>query len=192
MWRRLISWIARCSGDWRLVLGVLLCQSLLLIAMLQIGKPFERETGFQPFDFQNQLTVAEIGQQLPHYTATARQVYYGMSVIDFAFPALGGLFWALLLGAALRLGWPAAWLRANNQWWLLLPFAGTLCDWSENVAILNLIARFPPLDLLFANAVVFAKQVKLTAVTLTGAITLCWFALGLLRFLLLRRRNAKP
>jgi hypothetical protein len=191
MWRRWVSWIARCSGDWRLIVGVLLCQMLLLIAMLQIGKPFERATGYPPFDFQNQLTVADIARQLPHYNATARQLYYGMSVIDFAFPALGGLFWALLLGAALRLGWPDFWRRANNGWWLLLPFAGTLSDWSENIAILGLLAHFPPLDQTFAQGVVLAKRAKLTTVTLTGAVSMTLFALGLLRWRLGHRQGAK-
>ena len=188
MWQRLTAWIARCSGDWRLVVGVGLCQMLLLVAMLQIGKPFQLATGYPPFDFQSTLTVADMEQQLAHYTPAARQLYYGMSAIDFAFPPLGGLFWALLIGAGLRLGWPDFWQRPNNKSWLLLPFVGALCDWSENLGLLVTISNYPPFERGFASFAVLAKQGKNLTISLTFTIAIALLIVGTLRYW--RRRRA--
>jgi hypothetical protein len=189
MWQRLTAWIARCSADWRLVVAVGLCQMLLLVAMLQIGKPFQLDTGYPPFDFQSTLTVADMGQQLAHYTPAARQLYYRMSAIDFVFPPLGGLFWALLIGAGLRLGWPEFWQRSNNKSWLLLPFAGALCDWSENVGLLVTISSYPAFARGFANFAVFAKQGKNLSVSLSMAAAMTLLLVGALRYWRRRRSS---
>jgi hypothetical protein len=189
MWQRLTAWIARCSADWRLVAGVGLCQMLLLVAMLQIGKPFQLATGYPPFDFQSTLTVADMQQQLAHYTPAARQLYYGMSAIDFIFPALGGLFWALLMAAGLHLGWPDFWQRPNNKIWLLLPFTGTLCDWSENVGLLVTISHYPSFERGFASFAVLAKQGKNFFVSLAMAAALALLLAGALRYGLRRRAS---
>ncbi len=189
MWQRLTAWIARCSADWRLVAGVGLCQMLLLVAMLQIGKPFQLDTGYPPFDFQSTLTVADMEQQLAHYTPAARQLYYGMSAIDFIFPALGGLFWALLIGVGLRLGWPEFGQRSNNKIWLLLPFVGALCDWCENLGLLLTISNYPPFEHGFASFAVLAKQGKNLSVSLSMTAAMALLLVGALRYGLRRRAS---
>jgi hypothetical protein len=186
---RLTQWLVQCAGDWRLVVAVFVCQGLLIFAMLQIGKPFEQRTGFPPFDFQSELSVAAMATQLPNYDAQARLLYYGMSAIDFAFPLLGGLFWTLLFAAGLRIGWPQSTQGPFVRALLLLPFAGTAADWAENVANLRLIAAFPPFDPGTASVALLAKQAKLAIVSLSAVLAVGTFLAGLARRALLRRRT---
>lgn len=187
MWFRLQHGFLHHGSRWQSLLAVVIVQSALLLAMLQIAQSFRSITGFEPFDFQPELTVAAIERQLPSYTADAIALYDWMALLDFGFPLLGGMLWTLLLIAGLRLGWPAILQGTRARYWLALPFAGTLCDWAENILSLNAIHGYPPLAPGAAALIVYAKQAKMAAVTATGIVVIAIFLIGLMRYSLHRR-----
>lgn len=189
MWFRLQHWFLYHGARWQSILTVLFLQCAALLGMLQVGKSFRSKTGFRPFDFQGELTVASIEKQLPAYTPDAIRLYDWIAALDFAFPLLGGLLWVLVLVAALRLGWPALLQGMRGRYWLLLPFAGTLCDWAENVFNLTAIHAYPPLSPDIASLIVAAKQAKMAAVTTTGFVVIAIFLIGLARFAFRRRAS---
>ncbi len=58
--------------------------------------------GYRPFDLQNPITLPEMLQQLPRYTAASRSVYWIFTAADMVFPVGAALPLALLLAKALR------------------------------------------------------------------------------------------
>ncbi len=162
----------------RVVLTALLFAALLG-SMLLLGGPFQSETGFAPFDFQGELTVADVRAQLPHYGERARQIYVAISILDFAFPLVAALLWSALISAGLRQGCPGWYSQGHGRLLLLLPFFGTLADYAENVANLWLVAYAPEVIDVAAEMSVAAKKLKLAAVPVSmiagaGTLALGW------------------
>jgi hypothetical protein len=171
----LVRLIDRTSRRFSIFAGVFGAAAALLVGMLQIGPHFQRVThGFEPFDFQDTLSVAQIEAQIPHYTAASKTLYWWIAALDWPFPFLAGLVWAAIAAWSLRRLWPAAYAAGRCGWMLPLFMVGAICDFAENLANLRLVAAAPALDATAAQLSVLAKQGKTIGVAgaMTVALTL--------------------
>lgn len=153
---------------------VALALQLGLFRLLRItGKRFEGMTeGHEPFDFQNKLTVAQIDEQLPDYTAESKRLYTLFFVIDFFFPFIASIFLSLLW--AVLLPRPEAPLYGQLLRWNapLFAFLPALFDWGENVCFLVIINRYPVVMPRLARIGVVFKRLKLAALFATIGVTM--------------------
>jgi hypothetical protein len=132
--------LLRWSQDWRAWLASVLLFALSFQSLFLIGDWFAAATaGYQPFDLQNPLGVADVLAQLPSYTAESRAIYWLFVLADTIFPALGAVPFALLLGRALLTLRPALAQRGVA----LVPSVVTLLDWVENVCYVLAIQLYP-------------------------------------------------
>ena len=74
----------------------------LFFVFFNINDVFEIMVDAQMFDFQNDLTVEKVFQQLPNYSYAARKLYYAFIFVDFFFPFFAGLVMAAAAAFALR------------------------------------------------------------------------------------------
>ncbi len=190
---RINTLVIYCSQQaWLFLLCIVVAFGALGAVFMPLGRVFaELSGGARMYDFQNALSVAQVIEQLPLYTGAARDVYFAFSFVDYFFPFFAGLFLAAIAAFSLRHLAPAAyaWVSARRLWPLLL--LGTLCDWSENLLALALIAGQPADPAALASSLVLAKQAKLLFVMAAQAIgwsllllaTLKWLGqrLGLIR-----------
>lgn len=160
---RVNALVIYCSQRiWLFLLCMFVAFGALAAVFTPLGRVFAELTGgAQMYDFQNALTVAEAIEQLPLYTGAARDVYYAFTFVDYFFPFFAGLFLAAIAAFSLRHLAPAAyaWVSERRLWPLLL--LGTLCDWTENVFALSLIAGQPADPAALATGLVLAKKAKL-------------------------------
>jgi hypothetical protein len=155
------------SSPWLFGLAFVVAFGSLFAVFGPITLAFGELTGGeQPFDLQNRLTVEQIFAQLPHYTETARQLYYAFSFVDFFFPFFAGIFLAAIAAFSLRHLSPRAyaWVNARNLFVLMM--TGTACDWAENCLALVVISQYPQQFTGVATALVLVKQAKLFFVLL--------------------------
>lgn len=135
-----ITFIERVSASWWRIGLLFIVQGLLLGGLFAIGERYTSVTaGFEPFDFQNDLTVSQLRGQLEAVTAESRQLYALFAAVDFVFPAVGALFFVTLSVKLLQVinsRWADAVLQ--RRLWLLLAFTA-VWDWLENIAFLVLI-----------------------------------------------------
>jgi len=97
MLERIARFVDIASRRKRWIVATALTLALLLAAMLALGKPFAGVVGAPPFDFQNELTVADIAAQIPADDVRTRHLYVAISILDFGFPVAAALLWALLI-----------------------------------------------------------------------------------------------
>jgi hypothetical protein len=152
-----------CSGWLFIATTVVFVTSLG--ALMQIGEAFPAVAGgAQPFDLQNDLTTAQVVDQLRAYTDDARRQYFLFTAIDYVFPLAAGLFLAAIAAFCLRRSFPEAYALAAGRSLFPLLMAGTLFDWVENLAALAAILSYPEVSTGLATALVVAKRLKLTLV----------------------------
>jgi len=183
---------------WLFLLCMLVAFGALAAVFMPLGRVFAELTGgAQMYDFQNALTVAEAIEQLPLYTGAARDVYYAFTFVDYFFPFFAGLFLAAIAAFSLRHLAPAAyaWITERRLWPLLL--LGTLCDWTENLFALALIAGQPTDPVALATGLVLAKKAKLLFVMAAQLIGWSLLLLAVLKWLgqrlgLIRSRPGAP
>jgi hypothetical protein len=157
-----------------------LVNGLALFILFGIEARFEAITGAPVFDTQNELTRAQMMDQLPLYAGSARQIYWGFSAFDFVFPLIGSIFFALFYAYVLRrLPW-TGWLYRKRVYLLVLLVA--LFDYMENIGFIwTLLSGVPPSTAAMQFALFF-KQLKLlslgasnfVALLLVGAFVAAW------------------
>jgi hypothetical protein len=144
-----------------------------LTVMTRIGQAFPAASGGSlPFDLQNELTVAQVIEQVPRYTELANWMYAVFTMIDYVFPFAAGLFLAAAGAFALRHGFPGAYATAVGRSLFPLFFLGTACDWCENVAAMGAIHADAGSLASWALLLVTAKRFKLAFVMGTNVLVL--------------------
>ncbi|MDX2139408.1 MAG: hypothetical protein SF123_15095 [Chloroflexota bacterium] len=162
---RLIAW----SQNWKAVFLLFALQMISFGALFALETEFVRQSGFQTFDFQNGLTLAQLEEQLTTYGKTERQLYAAFTAVDFIFPLLSGLFYSVIYALFLRLNHTklAQMLLARGA--CLLPLLITTADWLENFAFANIVMFGDSAGVWLADAGLIFKQLKLLGITLGSA-----------------------
>jgi hypothetical protein len=134
------------------------------IVFFNINDIFEVMVGAEIFDFQNNLTVDLIYEQLPNYSYAAKKLYFAFIFVDFFFPFFAGLVLAAAAAFALR--------NLSAKWYdnfvgknlFALFFIPTVFDWCENIFALIVINGYPDELTFAATMLVIAKKGKLASV----------------------------
>lgn len=175
------AFIIKTSHMGKLFLAFVLSFALCLWLLRVAGEQFASVTqGYLPFDLQNELTRAQIGEQLSVYTAASRLWYWLFAVIDFAFPLLGGLFTAPAVAFFIRHISPNLYAQITARHGFVYFTLPALFDWLENIANLLLINFYPPLWAEVANTMLTFKQFKLATLVITQGALLLLFAFYLI------------
>jgi hypothetical protein len=154
-------------SPWRFV-GVTAIAVIAITTLNRIGTAFPAAAGgATPFDLQNGLTAAEVGQQLAGYTDLARWMYYVFTLIDYVFPFAAGLCLAAAGAFAMRHGFPATYQSFERRGLFPVFLIGTGFDWCENIAAISAIWTYPGDVGAIATLLVIAKRLKLAFVILT-------------------------
>ncbi len=173
MFRALNGFIMRISASGRLFLAAAVVACVSLAALIGIGAGFRAVSGGAlPFDLQHDLTAEQVLAQLPGYTVQARRQYALFTAIDFVFPLAAGLVLAAGAAFCLRRAFPATYASLVQRQLFPLLLSASLLDWCENVAAITAITAFPDTTAAMATALVVAKDLKLTFLAFTQALTL--------------------
>jgi len=179
--RSLNNLVVRVSkSGWLFVFSAVFAFGSLGLVFFNINDVFREIVGAQLFDFQNDLTVAAIFEQLPSYSPAARKLYYAFIFVDYFFPFFAGLVLAAAGAFALR--------HLSTKWYEIIDtrnlfsvfFIATVFDWLENTFALIVINAYPDELTTMATFLVLAKKGKLMSVMIMQGIV--WILL-LLAFL---------
>ena len=172
MMRAITDWL-RAHGRFTWVVATFAgTAACIWIFNVVITPPFEAATsGYRPIDLQFPITVDLLQEQLPAYGPDSRRIYVWFQVVDFIFPALAGLFTALLWAWMVNLAGLAILDRLAGAGLLLVPFVPAVFDWLENVGFLILVFAYPPLPMGVAEISVVLREIKLIAMTVNGTLT---------------------
>jgi len=143
----------------------------LFFVFMNINIPFEQVVGAQMFDFQNDLTVAQIFAQLKFYDDNIRALYKAFLFVDFYFPFFAGLTLAAAAAFAWRFLAPSFYDNFNARNLFALFLIPTLFDWGENVSAIVVVGAYPDELTWAASMLVLFKKGKLATVMLLNAIT---------------------
>jgi hypothetical protein len=143
----------------------------LLFVFKNINIPFELAVGAPMFDFQNELTVAQIFAQLPYYDEQVRALYSAFLFIDFYFPFFAGLTLAAAAAWAWRYLAPGFYENFRTRSLFALFLIPTLFDWSENLSAIAVVNAWPDELTWAAGLLVLFKKGKLATVLLLNLIT---------------------
>jgi hypothetical protein len=188
---RLVSW----SQNWKVILALFLLQLISFGALFGLETQFITQSGFQTFDFQNGLTLTQLREQLATYSDTERQLYAIFTAVDFAFPLLSALFYAVIYALLLRLNrakLAQTFLAAGAP---MLPLLITAADWLENIAFASIVIFGVSAESWVAEAGLIFKQLKLISITLgsTGIALLgIWLALTVAMRQFTKPLHSKP
>ena len=156
---------------WLFAIAAIFAFGSLGVVFFNINDVFEVMVDAQMFDFQNDLTVDRIFEQLPNYSYAARKLYFAFIFVDFFFPFFAGLVLAAAAAFALR--------HLSTKWYdsfdgknlFALFFIPTVFDWCENIFALIVINGYPNELTFAATMLVLAKKGKLASVMLMQAFT---------------------
>jgi hypothetical protein len=164
MIRQLSDFIVGTSRSFpRFLLAAALGPATLFLVLFPIMRGFAALSGgLQPFDWQNELTAAEVIEQLPAYTEPMRQLYYAHAFIDYVFPIFVAAFFGAIAAFALRHGVPRLYDRAARLGIFALYFVSVPFDYCENTGSLAAILFYPSPPGPWADLILFGKSVKLT------------------------------
>jgi len=164
-----------------------------LSILFSLENQFEVITNVPVYDTQNDLTSDRLLAQLPLYTGDARNAYLRFSAFDFVFPLVADIFLAVVWALLLRLN---TWTIAQKllvQNLPLFPLSVTLWDCLENLSLLAVLNAGTPPNQMWINAALFFKWLKLTWLTVNGAVTavlLLMLVLNLIYRLLKQRQRS--
>jgi len=154
------------QSAWLFIFSAVFAFGSLYFVFFNINDVFEIMVDAQMFDFQNDLTVEMIFQQLPNYSYAARKLYYAFLFVDFFFPFFAALVLAAAGAFAIR--------RLSTKWYdvindrslFALFFIPTLCDWAENIFAIAVVNSYPSELTLAATMLVIAKKGKLATLVI--------------------------
>ena len=176
--------IVSCSKSWLKVLLLFVVQTATLFALQGITDRFPSLTnGDVPFDMQNDLTPAQLFEQLAGWTDAAFSSYYAFQAIDFLFPLAAGLFLASLCAFGLRHAIPSWYSVAVAKNLFVLMLLATLFDYLENVHMLWAVTAWPEQVDIAAQLAVASKKAKLASLYLSFGATGVFLLLALIRWI---------
>ena len=159
------------QSAWLFIFSAVFAFGSLYFVFFNINDVFEIMVDAQMFDFQNDLTVDRIFEQLPNYSYAARKLYFAFIFVDFFFPFFAGLVLAAAAAFALR-HLSAKWYDSfDGKNLFALFFIPTVFDWCENIFALIVINGYPNELTFAATMLVLAKKGKLASVMLMQACT---------------------
>ncbi|MDX2143852.1 MAG: hypothetical protein SFV19_10895 [Rhodospirillaceae bacterium] len=150
--------------------------------------PYQEAAGFTPFDMQFPLTRDMVIIQLGAFNDGVLAAYLPFAAVDMFFPAVGAAFTVLLWGWLARAA-GAPWLTGafRRGWWIWAIFPA-LCDLSENVLFLRLLAAEPRPTLDLIDTAVAVHRAKLVFLSIAQGISV---ALILVTMMLVWRQRGK-
>jgi hypothetical protein len=171
------------QSGWLFIFSAIFAFGSLFIVFMNINVAFEPIVGAQLFDFQNDLTVEEIFEQLESFNESAVALYYAFVFVDFFFPFFAGLVLAAAGAYAIRhlsTKWYKQIIRLNL---FAIFFIPTLFDWGENIFAITVINGYPNELMAAATLLVLAKKGKLTSVMIMQLVVWSLLALALLKWM---------
>ena len=155
----------------------------LFIVFFNINEVFEPIVGAQLFDFQNNLTVDQVFEQLPRYNDAAIALYYAFVFIDFLFPVFASLTLAAATAFAIR--------YLSSKWYekiislklFAVYFIPAMFDWVENLSAITVINAYPDELTAVAGLLVIAKKGKLTTLMAIQLISWTFLLIALLKWI---------
>lgn len=193
-----MQWIStvlqRITRTWWLFLLVFVLNFASIGILFALEEQFTVITGRPVFDTQNDLTGGRIIAELPLYTGPAGEAYFRFAAFDFVFPFVAALFLAVLWTFFLRtMTWQVG--RGLLAWHFpLAAFIVTAADYLENFSVLLLLGGVSTPASGGIQAILLFKQLKLTLLSLSGAITAILCAIAALNWiarLAVARRTAR-
>ncbi len=122
------------SRQWWLILFFALCTAITIWQFQIVGETMKNTIGYLPFDLQTPLALADVQNQLPAYTETAKQQYIVFLLWDTAFPFFVSVTLCLILARALIAFYALRQQPFTGNWLVLIPFNAAIMDWLENMA----------------------------------------------------------
>jgi len=178
--RQLSNFIVRTSESLpRFLLAAALGPGTLFLVLFPIMRGFTALSGgVQPFDWQNELTRADIAAQLPAYTEPMRQLYYAHAFIDYLFPVFVAAFFGAIAAYALRHGVPGLYAGAVRYGLFALFLVSVPFDYCENTGALAAILAYPAPAGAWMDLALFGKRIKLITESVLPATTALALVLG--------------
>lgn len=164
------------QSGWLFIFSAVFAFGSLYFVFFNINEVFENMVGAQLFDFQNDLSVVMVFEQLPNYFWATKKLYYAFLFVDFFFPFFAGLVLAAAAAFALR-HLSAKWydtINGRNLFWVF--FIGTFFDWAENIFALTVVTAYPEELTWAATLLVVAKKGKLASIMVMQSAT--WLLLA--------------
>jgi hypothetical protein len=181
--------LIRITERWWAVILIIALNFAAFGILFALEDRFEALTNQPVFDTQNDLTASRLLDQLPLYQGEARAAYLQFVAFDFLFPAIAGVFVAVLWTLMLRVN---TWAFPRHLLRLGLPlfvFMGTFWDWLENITFLLILGSEGTPSVNLVEAALLFKRLKLAWLFLNGPITL--LVIGLLLGNLVQRGWAR-
>ena len=183
--------IRASTSAWLWLMSTVFAFGSLYFVFLNINVPFEAIVGAQMFDFQNELTVRQIFDQLPNYDEYARALYWAFMFVDFYFPFFAGLSMAAVAAFSLRHLARGIYARIGEKALFSLFLLPTLFDWGENISAITVVNAYPEELAWAATALVVFKKAKLAGVMTGQAITLVTLLAATAKWLALKANLLK-
>ena len=165
------------------IFSVILAFGSLFIVFFNINAVFEPIVGAQLFDFQNDLTAAQVFEQLPNYNDAAIDLYYAFVFIDFLFPVFASLTLGAASAFAIRFLSSHWYDKLNGLNAFAIYFVPAMFDWIENISAIAVINAYPTEFTLAAGLLVIAKKGKLTTVMAMQLISWTILLVALLKWI---------
>lgn len=165
------------------IFSAILAFGSLFIVFFNINDVFEAIVGAQLFDFQNDLTVEQVFEQLPNYNESAIALYYAFVFIDFLFPVFASLTLGAASAFAIRYLSPGWYGKINGLNLFAVYFIPAIFDWLENFSAIAVINAYPNELTLAAGLLVIAKKGKLTMVMIMQLVSWTFLLLALLKWI---------
>jgi len=171
------------QSGWLFIFSAILAFGSLFIVFFNINDVFEPIVGAQLFDFQNDLTVEKVFEQLPNYNESAISLYHAFVFVDFLFPFFAALSLAAASAFAIRYLSSKWYEKINSLNLFAVYFIPTAFDWCENIFAIAVINAYPEELTLVASLLVLAKKGKLATLMAMQLVSWPFLLLALLKWM---------
>ena len=170
-------------SGWLFIFSAIMAFGSLFIVFFNINAVFEPIVGAQLFDFQNELTVEQVFEQLPNYNEAAIDLYYAFVFVDYLFPVFASLTLGAASAFAIRYLSTKWYEKINSLNLFAIYFIPAMFDWIENTAAIIVINGYPNELTAIAGVLVLAKKGKLTTVMLMQLVSWAILLIALLKWI---------
>lgn len=170
-------------SGWLFIFSAIMAFGSLFIVFFNINAVFEPIVGAQLFDFQNELTVEQVFDQLPNYNEAAIDLYYAFVFVDYLFPVFASLTLGAASAFAIRYLSTKWYEKINSLNLFAIYFIPAMFDWIENTAAIIVINGYPNELTAIAGVLVLAKKGKLTTVMLMQLVSWAILLIALLKWI---------
>ncbi len=162
------NFILNCSRSWWKTILLIACFALTMGQLFAVtgefpGLAINSSLGeaVVPFDMQNDLTPAQLYEQLAVWSEASFSRYTWFQIVDFIFPLAGGLMSAVLAALGLRLLSDKYYALAVSRKLFLAFLIATCFDWLENIGFIGVLIAWPQEAMAAAHFAILAKKCKL-------------------------------